>query len=341
MRPGADKTRHTIQDVARRAGVSAGTVSRVTHNHPAVHADLRNRVLAAMAALRYQPNIIAQSMRMASTRLVGCLVSDISNPFYATVLQSAEAVLAPAGYTLLIASTGNDVEREIKLLGMFASRRVDGLIANPSEERDRRLLQAYRRAATPLVLMEREMRLDADAVVTDHRGGTHAATSYLAGLGHRRIAVITGSASTRSGRDRIGGYRDALLQNGIRPAASMVHAGGLMLADGEAATERLLLLPHPPTAIIAAGNHLLAGVLRGLAGAGRLVPRDMSVLSSGDSELAELAGTPVGVIRWDLATFGRVVAERLLGRIADPQEAPRRTVLPTELVVRASCAPPG
>lgn len=341
MRRQADRTRSTIRDVARHAGVSPGTVSRVTHNHPAVHQDLRTRVLASVAELRYQPSIIAQSMRMASTRLVGCLVSDLGNPFYASVLQAAEAVLAPAGYTLLLASTGNLVEREIALLNMFTSRRVDGLIAVPSDERDASLLQAYAHAATPLVLMEREMPLHADTVVTDHRNGTEAATAHLLAIGHRRIALITGTPETRSGRDRIGGYRAAMHGAGIRPAARLVQTGGLLLADGMAATERLLAAPRPPTAVIAAGAHLLAGVLRGLARAGRSVPGDMSVLSAGDSELAELAATPVGVIRWDLATFGRTVADQLLQRITNPSLPPRRTMVPTELVLRASCAPPG
>ncbi len=336
----AARTPRTIQDVARLAQVSAGTVSRVLHDHPAVNPAMRERVRAAIKTLDYQPNAIAQSMRMSATHLVGCLVSDISNPFYASVLKSVELAMAEAGYTLLIASTDNRIDREIALLGALASRRVDGLIAVPSDERDKPLLRAYAQTGIPLVLMEREMRLQADAVVTDHRSGTEAATAHLLGLGHRRVALITGLPTNRSGRDRIGGYRAALADAGVPADAALVCAGGLGLDDGFAATRRLLALRRPPTAIIAAGNHLLAGVLRALTQAGLTVPDDLSVLSAGDSELAELAATPIGVIRWDLAAFGQEVANLLLDRIRTPSVAPRRTVMPTELVMRASCGPP-
>jgi LacI family transcriptional regulator len=333
-------SRSTIQDVARLAGVSAGTVSRVTHNHPAVDPQLRSRVLAAIDSLQYQPSLVAQSLRMASTRLVGCLLSDIGNPFYAVVLQAAEAVFAPAGYTLLIASTGNKVEREIDLLHAFASRGVDGLIAVPAAEQDSGLLQAYRGLTMPLVVMERDMPLHADTVLADHGSGMEAATTYLLGLGHKRVALITGGPTTRTGRARIRGYRDALTAGSVKHDPALLHVGGLRLVDGAAAMAQLLGLQEPPTAVIAAGNHLLAGVLRVLAQAKKAVPKDISVLSAGDSELAELAATPVGVIRWDLAAFGLTVAEQLLGRIAEPKLPPRRTVLPTELVVRESCARP-
>ncbi len=234
----------------------------------------------------------------------------------------------------------NNVEREIDLLRAFASRRVDGLIVVPAAERDARLLRAYRGVTMPLVVMERDMPLDADAVVSDHGRGMQAATAYLLELGHRRVALVTGGTTARTGRARIRGYRDALTAASVPHDPALVHARGLALAHGAEATEQLLGLKNPPTAVIAAGNHLLAGVLRTLAKARRAVPQDISVLSAGDSELAELAATPVGVIRWDLAAFGRTVAEQLLSRIADPNLAARRTVLPTELVVRESCARP-
>ena len=146
--------------------MSAGTVSRVTHANPTVTPAIRARVQAAIDTLGYRPNATAQSMRMAATRLVGCLVSDISNPFYARILKAVEAVLIPAGYTLLIASTDNRLERELALLSAFASRRVDGLIAVPSAERNPRLLRAYSNACIPLLVMERDMRLHADTIVT-------------------------------------------------------------------------------------------------------------------------------------------------------------------------------
>ena len=175
----------------------------MTSDDPTVDPKIRERVLATIERLGYRPNAVAQSMRTASTKLIGCLVSDFSNPLYAAVLRSAEMVLAPAGYTLLVASTDDDLDREIALIEAFASRRVDGLIAVPSDERDPRLLRALDRLGVPLVLMERDIDQRFDAVATDHIGGTRRGTEHLLSLGHRRVALITGRTTTRSGRDRL------------------------------------------------------------------------------------------------------------------------------------------
>jgi LacI family transcriptional regulator len=330
----------TIKDVARAAGVSAGTVSRVTSNNPTVQPHVRAQVLAAIKRLGYRPNAIAQSMRTAETKLIGCLVADLSNPLYSAVFKSAEAVLAAAGYTLLIASTEDNVEREVQLIEAFARRRVDGLMGVMSTETDPRLLQALEEANIPLLLMEREIDLNADGIATDHIGGMRQATEHLISLGHRRIALITGPITTRSGRDRVAGYRAAHEAAGIPIDDTLLRCESLASAFAFTETQRLLSLSAPPTAVIAGGNLMLAGVLRALNLLGRAVPRDVSVLSSGETELAELAAPPVTVIRWDLAAFGREAASLMLSRLQDPDSEPRRMVIPCELILRKSCAPP-
>lgn len=332
--------RSTIQDVARLAGVAAGTVSRVTSNNPTVDPAIREKVLSAIAELGYRPNAVAQSMRKLETRLIGCLIADFGNPFYAIILRSAETVLAPLGYTLLIASTDNSLAREVALIEMLASRRADALIAVPSSERDPTLLQAFRQAGIPLVAMERSMAIAADSVVTDHRGGMREATAHLIGLGHRRIALVTGIPTTRSGRDRVAGYRDALVAAGITPDPTLVRSRSLAIDDARTETSLWLASRRPPSAIIAGGNRLLTGVLQAIRAAGRSVPDDISVISTGDTDLAELANPPISVTRWDLAAFGRTVAETVLTRLADRAAPPRQIVLPSELVLRRSCAPP-
>lgn len=336
----AEAGRPRIQDVARLAGVAVGTVSRVINNHPTVDAEIRARVLRTVDVLGYRPNGIARSLRTAQTRLIGCLVSDFSNPLYSAVLRSAETVLASEGYALLIASTDDDVERELALLDTFASRHIDGLIAVPSHEDEPRLLRALGEGGIPLVLMERAMPLPADVVATDHVGGTRAATAYLLSLGHRRIALITGTSTTRSGRDRLSGYREAFAAHSARLDEALICCGQLTTAFAFAETRRLFAARRPPTAVIAGGNRLLTGVLRALALGGRSIPGDVSVVSSGDTELAELAAPPITVIRWDLAAFGQQVAELLLHRLRHRLEVPRYVVMNTELLLRASCAPP-
>jgi LacI family transcriptional regulator len=330
----------TIKDVARAAGVSAGTVSRVTSNNPTVQPHVRAQVLAAIKRLGYRPNAIAQSMRTAETKLIGCLVADLSNPLYSAIFKSAEAVLAAAGYTLLIASTEDNIEREVQLVEAFARRRVDGLMGVMSTETDPRLLQALEEANIPLLLMEREIDLNADGIATDHIGGMRQATDHLIALGHRRIALITGPITTRSGRDRVAGYRAAHEAASLAIDETLLRCESLATTFAFTETQRLLSMAAPPTAIIAGGNLMLAGVLRALNLLGRAVPRDVSVLSSGETELAELAAPPVTVIRWDLAAFGREAASLMLSRLQNPDGEPRKMVIPCELILRKSCAPP-
>ena len=153
-------------------------------------------------------------------------------------------------------------------------------------------------------------------------------------------SLITGPENTRSGRDRLAGYRAAHAAAGTPVDDALVRCESLTTAFAFAETQRLLALPRPPTAIIAGGNLMLAGVLRALGILGRRVPADISVLSSGDTELAELASPPVTVVRWDLPEYGRTTARLMLHRLHSPQDPPRRIVVPCELVLRKSCAAP-
>lgn len=332
--------RSTIKDVAKEARVSAGTVSRVTSNNPTVDPQIRARVQAAIKKLGYRPSAAAQSMRTAASKLIGCIVSDFSNPLYSAVLRTAEPVLSDSGYTLIIASSDDRLDREIALFETFARRRVDGVIAVLSDETDPALLQAIETAGFPVLLMEREARFRADMIATDHSGGMRKAVAHLIGLGHRRIALVTGGTQTRSGRDRAAGYRAAYAAAAMPVDEALIRCGSLTTAYAFAETQRLLAASNPPTAVIAGGNLMLAGVLRALKQLGKAIPGDVSVISSGETELAELASPPIGVIRWDLAAFGREAAGLMLERMKNPEAPPRRVIVPCELVLRESCAPP-
>jgi LacI family transcriptional regulator len=337
---GLSGRRSTIKDVAKEARVSAGTVSRVTSNNPTVHPQIRARVVAAIKKLGYRPSAAAQSMRTAASKLIGCIVSDFSNPLYSAILRSAEPVLSDLGYTLIIASSDDRLEREIALFETFARRRVDGVIAVLSDESDPGLLQTIETAGFPVLLMERDAHFPADVIATDHSGGIRDAVAHLIGLGHTRIAMVTGSTLTRSGRDRAAGYRAAHAAAGLAVDEALLRCESLTTAFAFEETQRLFALPAPPTAVIAGGNLMLAGVLRALKGLGKSIPGDVSVISSGETELAELASPSVTVVRWDLAAFGREAANLMLHRVNHADAPPRRIVVPCELVLRNSCAAP-
>ena len=191
------------------------------------------------------------------------------------------------------------------------------------------------------MLVERNLPIEAYSVGTDHRGGMRRAVEYLFSLGHERIALITGGQRTRAGRERVGGYVDAYKHARKTPRPEMLRLESLSSDYAFSETQALLSMKSPPTAIIAGGNLMLAGVLRATHMLDVKIPHDLSIMCSGDTELAELATPPVTAIRWDLGAVGREAAKLLIGRLSGalPPDSVRIEV-PNEIVLRKSCAPP-
>lgn len=331
----------TIRDVARSAGVAVGTVSRVLNSHPSVSPEVRERVVAAIRALGYEPDAVAQSMRLRTTRMVACAIRDISIAGFGSFVKAAEEVLRQAGYTLLLTNTDEQPAREIELLRTFAKRRVDGVVMTVSDEGDEELRRALKEMRVPIVLMDRDIALDLDVVAIDHRGGARAATAHLLELGHRRIALLTGLAAMRPAHERIAGFQEAHRRAGHVPEPDLIRCGGFSAEFGFEQLSGLLAAAEPPTAVIAGGMTMLPGVLHAIAERGLKVPDDISVIAGADTDLAALSAPPVTAVRWSNADWGRNAVRLLLDRIEGHYAAdPRRVTLPTELVQRASCAPP-
>lgn len=336
--------RPTIRHVAELAEVALGTVSRVINGHGNVGAAVRARVQQAIAELGYQPNFAAQSIRTQSTRMVACVVPDIQNPLYAAVLGAAEAALSEAGYTLLVAGTGWDAARELRLIGMLGSRRVDGVIAVTSDEGSLTLQAAYAALHAPLVLVEREMPIPlAGIVATDQAGSLRGATAMLLDLGHRRVALMTSPVQNRSGRERVAGYRAAFAERGLAVDEQLLFVEAQAADAVQRTTRALLGRRQAPTALISAGDRSLGGVLRALREAGRRIPQDISVVSWGDGDLAQLMDPPITAIRYDAREIGLEAARLLLAALQDSTSAVagQRRLVPAELILRSSSAPPG
>jgi LacI family transcriptional regulator len=207
----------TIRDVAAQAGVSVGTVSRVLNGKP-----VSNRVLglvnSAIQNMGYTPNAVAQSMRTKSTRAVGLIVNDISNPLFSGIAKSLDDGLSESDYSLLIASTNNDPRRERVILESLKQRRVDGLAIAVTDERDAGITSTLRRVEFPVVLLDRDLDIAADSVWDEHASGMKKALRYLFDLGHEDIALITGDNSIRPSRERARGFREAV--QGVQPAGA-------------------------------------------------------------------------------------------------------------------------
>jgi LacI family transcriptional regulator len=335
----------TIRDVARVAGVSLSSVSRALNGGKNVSTRVARDVAAAASTLGYQPDFLARSLRTRSSGMVGCLVPDVSNPLNATIVRAAEAHLRDAGYLLIIANTANDPARERAAAAQLRGRRLDGMLVAPAGDSNGQMWRDLAVSGTPVVILDRDPLDDDDirspAVLVDHRAGAMAATRYLVGLGHRRIALLTADAHMRPSRERIAGFRAVFAEAGIDAADARICIQASPMDFAQGGTLALLRGAGRPTAIIALGTRILAGVLRAARDLGLSVPRDLSVLSVGDTDLAAVHTPAITALRWSLEDVGRAAAELLLQRLrGDAGEAQSRALLPVDLVLRESCAPP-
>lgn len=312
------------------------------NNSSSVSLKRRKAVFNAIAELGFCPNPIARSMRTRTTRTIGFIIPDISNPLFSVIAREAEAVLQDDGYLLNIANTGDNVDREVKLIKAFVERQCDALIVATNNEFDVRVLDSLRASKLPLVALDRDVNLKVDRVMTDHAHGISLATEYLLDMGHERIGLITGSERVCPGRERIRGYREAYLAHGLDIDEGLIRAGRFDEDFGALQLGLLLELARPPTAVIAGGNQILVGVLQALQVYGLEIPNDISVISCDDTALTQVFSPPITVVDRDVAKIGRTTAQILLERLRHKPASyePTRSVLPTDLRIRKSCAPP-
>ena len=331
----------TIREVAQHAGVSLGTASRVLNGHSNINPTIVAKVQASIKALNYSPNLAAQSLKGDRTRTIGMIVPNILAPATSGYVMAAQDLLMEAGYALFVAATGSDPIRANAFLDMLASRRVDGLIASVEPESVARYLQMKPAGrSAPLVLLDRAAPEDADAVLIDHASGLHAAVRYLASLGHKKISLLTGSATVLPAASRIEGFGRALQSEGLTLHQDYIRNDCFNPEVAFREATSVLSGPDRPTAIISGGINTLTGVLRATKALKLSIPGDISVIGSSDSDLAQLATPPISVITWNSNAMGQTVAQMILEQINQPGSPPRRVNFATELVVRESCAPP-
>jgi LacI family transcriptional regulator len=333
--------RATIRDVAEAAGVSIGTISRALNEPERVKGATLAKITQAIKQLDYRVDTVAQSLRAGSTHVVALLVHDISNPIFIAAARAAQLVLNRANYLLVLASTDPSQHSDETLIKMLAQRRMDGLIAFVRREDDEAANAALRAFEGPIILFDRQIDVVADVVLTDHAEGMKRLTRHLLGLGHRRIALITGAPLIFPGRERRRGFVEAFRSMGLEPPMHLVRDDSLEMQYGLREASAFLHSDEPPTAIIAGGNQVLEGVVGAIQGNGLSIPHDISVGGFDDSPLARLASPPITVVRRDVAQMGAIAAEILVQRLKEGRlEKTRRVVLPTELVLRESCGQP-
>jgi LacI family transcriptional regulator len=336
--PAALSDRAGMREVADRAGVAMSSVSRVLSGHRDVSDAMRNRVMAAVEELGYEPNMLAQMLRKGATQTIGFVVGDISNPLLAQIALGAEVALHAAGYAMLLTNSVNQASLDATHIRLLQQRRVDGLLLSVSDETNEQTIDTLRRTPTPIVLIDRDLPTQTaeSAVLSDHTAGITQAVEHLIGLGHKRIALIAGSPHVRPTRERINAVEEVV------EAHSDVHAqvrpGAFTEGHGAAATRELLAGRRPPTAIIAGGNQILVGVLSELAARKVRIPQDMSLITCDDVPLAKFFTPKLATISRDPYEMGAEAARLLLARFGGAEA--EVITLPTSFVGARSCAAP-
>lgn len=327
----------TIKDVARRAGVSVTTVSRVLNNsrHP-ISPETRERVLAAIKELGFYPNAMARSLQLHETKTIGLILPDIANPYYPGIVRGVEDVAHEKGYTVILCNTDRSRERTKEYLRVLREKRVDGVIfTGGGAVEDASREHFFEQGSVATVVIGRH-KANLPAVQVDNVRAAQEAVEHLLHLGHRRIATVTGPAVSTTARDRLEGYRRAIEAEGVDIESGWIVEGDFEFSSGYQAVGRLPLRgPGKITAIFAHNDLMAIGAIKALQERGLKVPEDVAVVGFDNIPLASFI-TPtlstVAVPVYDLGvTAMRVLAELLAGR-----KVPPVTFLATHLEVRES-----
>jgi LacI family transcriptional regulator len=329
----------TIVDVAREAGVSYTTVSRVLNNKGNVKSETRERVLMAMTRLGYVVDQRARSLAGGRSQIIGLLVHDVGTSYTGEIIRGIDAELSSAQYDLLLYTTHRRKTKESAYVVTLTRGMADGLLLvlprNPGA-----YLETLHQHGFPHVLIDHQGGdEEAPAVAAANWQGAYIATEYLIELGHRRIGFITGAMDQMCAQDRLAGYETALADHGITCDPELVYEGDFFQPLGYAGGSALLELPDPPTAIFASNDVSAFGVMEAVREHGLRIPKDVSVLGFDDIPQAAHVHPPLTTIRQPLEEMGRAATHMLLEHIRDPLRPPERVELPTELVLRQSCCP--
>jgi LacI family repressor for deo operon, udp, cdd, tsx, nupC, and nupG len=327
----------TIVDVAKLAGVSRSTVSRVLNNSPRVDQETRSRVFKAIEQLNYEPSVAARNLRKQETRMIAVLVPDISNPFFSRLLEGMEEVSIQHGYKIILCITGGDAGRELQYIRLIERKQVDGVILtalrNPLE-----VIKPYLQYG-PIVFANEYLDDDPlPSVSIDNVASSRMVTEHFIELGHRRIAFINGPEHIIICRDRRHGYVQALERAGIPIDDQLVREGDYSMEGGFRCTEDLLKLPSPPTSIFAANDTMAVGVVKALQRQGLNIPEDVAVAGFDNNPYSTVVEPNVTTVDQPINEMGAQSVQLLLQWIEkreEPMES-RRVVLQTSLCIRPS-----
>lgn len=328
----------SMNEVAKRAGVSIATVSRVLNNSSSVNEATRLKILKVIKELKYQPSRVAKRLRSksVSSKLLGVLLPDIQNPFYVDVIRGIEDITYKNNYAIIMCNYGQDEKKEIMYLEILKSESIDGLIAAPVSENDQRLKDIIKNGL-PVVCVDRGLiGIDVDIVGVNNEDGAFTAVSHLVSCGYKRIAYISGLTTIPSSRMREKGYRRALEKN-LLYSPELVKYGNSSYESGVALCAELLDLLNPPDAIFTGNNLITLGALETIHKRKKRIPEDVAILGFDDMFWSSSLNPPLTAVRQPAYEIGKRAGELLIQRISDSSRPCIQMTLNAELMIRSSC----
>jgi LacI family transcriptional regulator len=329
--------RATLKEVGKLAGVTAATVSNVLNGTRYVSDEVKSQVFSAIEALNYQPNIVAKSLRVQESRLIGLLVSDIANPFFSTVVRGIENELSDNKYNVLLCNTDSSIEKERKYLEVLIGKRVDGLIVS-SAGNSGDYFRSLEKTGVPIVFLNRcPDFMKSDVIMTNNVKGAYSATEHLIQHGYSKIAIITGPLSISTGKDRLTGYKRALEDYGTQEHEHLIKEGNFTIQSGYEKMKELMEQEQKPDAVFISNNFMTLGAYKYLKKAGISIPNQVAVVGYDDPEWADIVDPPITSIRQPAYELGIQAAKLILANMKENQTKREIMYMDASLVVRESC----
>lgn len=332
---------YTIKDIARMANVSIATVSRVVNHTGPVAKKTEKRVQDAMKELDYVPNNAARSLVTKSSKIIGVVVADILNPFYAEIIRAVQDRAEEQGYSVISCNTDEDIEKEKLAIQTLLQNQVSGIIMAGGRGKgsyyDEHIIELSKRI--PLVLADEYLEAEhIYSVVCNKSKGAYEAVRYLIGLGHEKIAMITGYADYKPSIEKVKGYKKALKEAGIVCRDEYLKYGDYHMYGGSQNLKQLMNLKEPPTAIFTANDLMAMGAIRELNELGYRVPEDISIIGFDDIIMNAYMVPPLTSVKQEMTKIGHLSVEILNQLFKGEAVKKKKTVIEPTLVIRSTCA---
>jgi len=327
----------TVRDVAKLAGVSPITVSRVINNTGYISEETRRRVDEAIRQLGYVPNTLARSLRLRQTNTLALVLTDISNPFWTTVVRGVEDAASDAGFNVILCNTDESETEQDKYLSVLLQKRVDGVLLVPVRCTSTPV-NFIQKQKVPLVVLDRHIPgVEVDSVRCDSEGGGYELVRLLIAKGHRKIAMLSGPRGVSSADDRVAGYQRALAEAGLKPLNELIFYGEFTQTSGYQMMKQALAVEPQLSAVFAGNNFITMGAFKASRDAGLRIPEDIALVGFDDLPIDLVIDPFFTVAAQPAYEMGKQATELLLAHIAR-QDIPQfqDIILPTEIIVRRS-----